>query len=109
MIQPHDLAVDRPMVIHNDVITTTTKVWDILVAGKNGDLDLVKKMAGECPELIYAQYNYTPPIHFAVREGHVELVNYLLRYGAHDPSYRIYPFRENLQVMAKDRGYTAIE
>jgi ankyrin repeat protein len=31
---------------------------------------------------------YTP-IHFAVREGHVELVKYLLDNGAHDPNYKI--------------------
>ncbi len=49
-------------------------------------------MVDECPELIYAQYNYHPPIHFAVREGHLDLVRYLLRNGAHAPDYRSYPF-----------------
>jgi ankyrin repeat protein len=69
----------------------------------------VKKMVNECPELIYAQYNYTPPIHFAVREGHTELVKYLLDNGAHDPSYKTYPFRDSLTTIAEDRGYYKIE
>jgi ankyrin repeat protein len=62
----------------------------------------------ECPELIFSQYNYTPPIHFAVREGHVELVKYLLDSGAHDPSYKIYPFNDTLQTIAQDRDHSEI-
>jgi ankyrin repeat protein len=96
------------MEIANGVMSTTTKVWDILVASRNGNLDLVKKMVEECPELIYAQYNYTPPIHFAVREGHIALVEYLLAQGAHSPDYKIYPFQDTLQTIAQDRGYTEI-
>jgi len=105
MLRPHELTANLPMVITDGAISTTGKVWDILVASKNGDLDTVKKLAGECSALIYAQYNYTPPIHFAVREGHVDLVKYLLNNGAHDPAYKIYPFLDTLQVIAGDRGY----
>jgi len=97
------------MELANGVVSTTTKVWDILVASKKGDLPAINKMAAECPELLYAQYNYTPPIHFAVREGHVELVRYLLNNGAHDPGYKIYPFLDSLQTIAHDRGYHEIE
>lgn len=104
MIQPHELKSDLPMTVGNGVVSTTTKVWNILVASSNGDVDGVKRMSDECPELIYAQYNYAPPIHFAVREEHVELVKFLLRNGAHDPDYKIYPFKESLQVIAQDRG-----
>ena len=96
------------MEIHNGVISSTTAVWDILVASYNGDLKAVKQMVAACPELIYAQYNYTPPIHFAVREGHTDLVAYLLSEGAHDPAYRTYPFLESLLTVAQDRGYNEI-
>jgi ankyrin repeat protein len=65
-------------------------------------------MVNECPELIYAQYNYTPPIHFAVREGHLDLVKYLLDHGAYDPAYKIYPFLDSLLIMAQDRGYNDV-
>ena len=109
MIQPIELKSDLPMKLSNDVVSTTTKVWNILVASKRGDLETVKKLGNECHELLFAQYNYTPPIHFAVREGHVELVKYLLEQGAHDPRYKIYPFQESLQTIANDRGYNDIE
>ncbi len=108
MIQPGEMKLNLPMEISNGVISTTTKVWDILVASKNGDLKTVKKTLEECPELIYAQYNYTPPIHFAVREGHLSLVKYLLDNGAHDPDYKIYPFLDSLKTIAQDRGHNDI-
>jgi ankyrin repeat protein len=109
MIQPFELQKELPMKLSNNVVSATTKVWEILVACKSGDLETVKKLGNECHELLYAQYNYTPPIHFAVREGHIELVKYLLDNGAHDPSYKIYPFLDSLQTIANDRDYYEIE
>lgn len=109
MIQPIELKLELPMKLSNNVVSTTTKVWNILVASENGDLETVKTLGNECPELLYAQYNYAPPIHFAVREGHIDLVKYLLDNGAHDPAYKIYPFLDSLQTIANDRGYNEIE
>lgn len=109
MLQPVELQFDLPMQLSNGVVSTTTKVWEILVASKNGDLETVKTLGNDCPELLYAQYNYTPPIHFATREGHVDLVKYLLDNGAHDPAYKTYPFLDSLQTIANDRGYNVIE
>jgi len=108
MIKPNELKQDLPMSLSGGVLSTTTKVWDILMASHAGNLELVMQMAADCPELLYAQYNYTPPIHFAVREGHIDLVNYLLEQGAHDPTYRIYPFLDTLQTLALDRGFDEI-
>src|SRR2546430_222775 len=71
MIQPNELKLNLPMELSNGVISTTAKVWDTLVASYEGNIEKVKNMVGERPELIYAQYNYTPLIHFAVREGHL--------------------------------------
>lgn len=96
------------MKVANEVWSTTTDVWNILLASYEGNLQRVKELIAICPELIYAQYNYTPPIHFAVREGHVDLVNYLLNEGAFDPGYRIYPFSDPLLTIAKDREYSII-
>jgi ankyrin repeat protein len=109
MIQPPELKLDLPVKLSNDVISTTKDVWDILWASVHGDLSGVKGMVDKCPELAYAQFNYTPPIHFAVREGHTELVEYLLDNGAHDPSYKTYPFLDKLSTVAHDRGYDEIE
>jgi len=97
------------MEVGHGAISTTTKVWEMLSASAIGDLDKVKELSDECPGLIYAQYNYAPPIHFAVREGHIDLVKFLLSQGAHDPSYQFYPFKESLQVVGEDRGYHEIK
>ena len=108
MIQPPELKKELPVELSNGVISTTTQVWNILVASKNGDTNTVKQLVEECHELIYAQYNYSPPIHFAVREGHIDLVKYLLDNGAHDSAYKIYPFQESLQTIAQDRAHHEI-
>ncbi|QEC76811.1 ankyrin repeat domain-containing protein [Mucilaginibacter ginsenosidivorax] len=107
MIQPYEMSLGLPMEVANKVISTTDKVWQILTASREGNLEAVKRLVDECPELIYAQYNYTPPIHFAAREGHTELVRYLLKQGAHDSNYKTYPFLERLELMA-DRGHDEI-
>lgn len=108
MIQPNELRLDLQMELCNGVMSTTSKVWQVLAASKSGDTESVARLVAECPELIYAQYNYTPPIHFAAREGHIELVRYLLANGAHDPDYKIYPFQETLQTIAGDRDRAEI-
>jgi uncharacterized protein len=108
MIEPVEMKLDLPVTLANGVRSTTKKVWNMLVASRKGDLEKVKMLASDCPELIYAQYNYAPPIHFAVREGHVELVRYLLENGAHDPTYKIYPFLDPLLTIAEDRDHEKI-
>lgn len=93
MIRPADLKDDD--------------VWSMLRASRDGDLTQMKELASRRPELIRCTYNYTPPIHFAVREGHLEVVRYLLEQGA-DPAYRTYPFQDSLLTLAQDRGYYEI-
>src|SRR6187200_1695325 len=108
MIQPHEMKLNLPMKLSGEIVSSTTKVWNILVASRNGNLEEVKHLVNGCPELVYAQYNYTPPIHFAVREGHLSLVKYLLDRGALDPEYITYPFKETLLTVAQDRDYNEI-
>ena len=82
-------------------------VWCMLRASWEGDLERVKALASRRPALIRREYNYTPPIHFAVREGHPELVRYLLDQGA-DPTHSTYPFRDSLLTMARDHEHDEI-
>ena len=53
-----------------------------------GDLVRAQELMAQRPELATCQYNYTPPLHFAVREGHLALVKVLVDRGAYDPGYK---------------------
>ncbi len=64
----------------------------------------VKRLVNRVPSLATVEYNYTPPIHFAVREGHLPIAELLLDHGT-DPAYRSYPFQESLLTFAEDRGH----
>ncbi|OCX51808.1 hypothetical protein BEL04_17505 [Mucilaginibacter sp. PPCGB 2223] len=108
MIQPPELRLHLPKEVGGKQIATTTEVWQILQAAHDGDLEKIRELSEDCHGLLYAQYNYAPPIHFAVREGHTEVVRYLLAEGAHDPDYHFYPFQETMQTVARDRGYHEI-
>src|SRR5262249_12514782 len=93
MIHPNDLKDDD--------------VWSMLSASAAGDLDQVKALVALRPELVRCEYNYTPPIHFAVREGHLDVVRFLLDQGA-DLNYRTYAFQDTLVTMAQDREHHEI-
>jgi len=108
MIQPFVLKKNYPVEVGSGKISVTTRVWQILKASALGDTATVKSMVEEEPPLAYAQYNYMPPVHLAVREGHNALVGFLLERGAYDPTYRSYPFLESLPVLAAERGHYQI-
>lgn len=104
MIQPVEMRQTLPMTLHGGASSTTTDVWDMLRASRDGDLDRVTQLIAGRPALSTCQYNYTPPLHFAVREGHLALVQLLVDRGAFDPGYKTYPFGDSLPTMARDRG-----
>ncbi|HTE23320.1 ankyrin repeat domain-containing protein [Flavitalea sp.] len=108
MVQPNELKSGFPIEIPGNKKIPATRVWELLWATYKGNLEVVRNFISEEPNLAYAQYNYMPPIHLAVREGHLELVSYLLSLGAYDPSYRNYRFRDSLEVIAEDSGYVPI-
>jgi hypothetical protein len=108
MIQPVELKQTLPIELRNGVYSTTTEIWNTLVASREGNVAGVKQLVSGCSELSRCEYNYTPPLHFAVREGHLELVRSLLEVGALDPSYRTYPYLDTLLGMARDREHREI-
>jgi hypothetical protein len=85
----------RPMELHDGVVSTTTDVWNMLVANRDGDLDRVKELAQKCAALLTRQSDYTTPLHFAVREAHLDLVQHLVQRGALDSTYLTHPFRDS--------------
>ncbi|MBI4663249.1 MAG: ankyrin repeat domain-containing protein [Verrucomicrobia bacterium] len=108
MIKLAEMKESRPMELHDGVVSTTTDVWDMLSACRDGDLSRVREFIHRCPALGTCQYDYTTPLHFAVREGRIEVVRYLVEQGAIDPGYRTHPFLEPLLVFAEDRGVREI-
>jgi ankyrin repeat protein len=81
-------------------------VWNALTASDDGDVDALRRLVQRDPRLSRAEYWYTPAIHFAVREGHLETVQLLLDAGA-DPEWNGL-YDGSLIVMAHDRGHDDI-
>jgi len=82
------------------------EVWATLVAAASGDVATLRTLIQANPELAREGYFYTPAIHFAVREGHLEATRLLLDAGA-DPEQNGH-FDGSLVEMARDRGHAAI-
>jgi ankyrin repeat protein len=91
MIKPFDL----------DDIT-----WEVLTAANSGDAPAMRRLLAEDPDRSRNGYFYTPPIHFAVREGHIEIVQMLLDAGA-DSEWNGH-YGSSLIDMARERGYDEV-
>jgi len=101
-IRPIELTTTDPVELPDGGFAPADDVWGIFTATCDGNLARVTQLVARYPGLARYEYNYTPPIHFAVREGHAPLVRFYLDRGA-DASYRSYPFGESLVTMADDR------
>ncbi|MBI4418743.1 MAG: ankyrin repeat domain-containing protein [Ignavibacteriales bacterium] len=108
MVRPNEMEKTLPIELHGGVVSTSTDVWSMLIACHDGDLDRVKELLGICPALLTCQYDYTAPLHFAVREGHLDIVRFLVSCRALDPTYLVHPFRDSLLTIAQDRGHVEI-
>lgn len=82
------------------------RVWETITAAASGDASGLRRLLANDPELSREGYFYTPPIHFAVREGNLEVVRLLLEAGA-DPEWNGY-YGIDLVAMARERGHEAI-
>src|SRR5262245_24154989 len=82
------------------------EIWETLVASSQGDVVSLRRLIDKNPVLSRAEFWYTPAIHFAVREGHIDAVRLLLDAGADPESNGLYD--GSVIDMAKDRGHAAI-
>lgn len=80
--------------------------WEVIVAAAAGDAPALRRLLDRDPMLSRRGYYYTPPIHFAVREGHAEIAQMLLDAGA-DSEWNGY-YGESLIGMARERGHEAV-
>ena len=81
-------------------------IWEMLCAAIAGDVEQIRRLLKRDPNLVRAEYWYTRPIHFAVREGHLEAVKTLIAAGA-DPTFIRYG-GEDLTIVARDRGHEEV-
>ena len=95
MIMPRELESDKG-----------SAIWDTITAAATGDTPALERLLERDPSLSRAGYFYTPPIHFAVRAGHLEAVRLLLEAGA-DPEWNGY-HDGSLIEMARDRGHGSV-
>jgi ankyrin repeat protein len=91
VIRPHDI---RP------------EVWEPLSAAATGDAERLRALLARDPDLAREGYWYTPPLHFAVREGHLAAVRVLLDGGADPAAVGVHG--DDLVTTARDRGYEDI-
>jgi hypothetical protein len=92
LIRPVELRPGQLIELPGGSRAPSDDVYAMFVASRAGDLARVRQLMAQSLGLATVEYNDTP-VHFAVREGHAELVRLLLGAGA-DPAYRSYPFQE---------------
>jgi ankyrin repeat protein len=75
--------------------------WDLISAAIRDDEDTLGGHLLKHPDCARLEFWYTPPIHFAVREGNLAATRVL---------WQAYPFEEvsELVTMAEDRGHTSV-
>lgn len=85
LIRPVELTSGRTWALPDGTMASTDDVFAMFVTAREGDLATVRQLVTRAPALAVVEYNYTPPIHFAVREGHRAIAEFLLDRGA-DPN-----------------------
>src|SRR4030095_11703263 len=116
MLKPVEFQTIKRTTLPNGATVSNADVWEMLHAARDGDLDRIKELVSQEPGLVACEFNYTPPIHFAVREGHLDVTLFLLGHvmgpqingGADPSSYRTCPFGDTLLTMARDRNHTKV-
>lgn len=106
-LRPLELGDGRVVRLRDGGTAPASAAWDMFLAAHRGDLAGVASLEERHAGLCLYEYNYTPPLHFAAREGHAPVVVFLLDRGA-DATYRSYPFLDDLWTLASERDHAAV-
>ena len=101
LIRPFELVLDEPDWTGR---WRGESIWQVLNAARDGDIGKLRAMLADDPTLANAEFWYTPPLHFAVREGHLDAVRLLLEAGA-DIFHRSLYAQETLLEIAQQRDH----
>ena len=104
LIRPNELQSEKPDWTGQ---FAGQDIWDVLTAARDGDADRLRSLVNRVPNIVAAEYWYTPPLHFAVREGHAAATRMLLDAGA-DISHRTLYGGETLLQVATERGHEEV-
>ncbi len=88
---------------------TGVDVWEMLCACRVGDLERVKNLLTKDRTLVECTHAYRTPLHFAVRENHVDVAALLLEHGANAAGTSDGKFHSSPLDIARDRGYTQMQ
>ena len=82
------------------------ELWRLFCASANGDLATVRQIIRDTPESLNSFVWYESPLHYAVRENHIEVARELLAAGL-NPAYSNFTYSswQSLLPIAKDRGF----
>ena len=107
LLQPEDMKTEHYQ--YGIEAVDGHQAWALFCASGAGDLARVSALLDRDPRLVNAQYWYQFPIHMAVREGHAEVVQFLLQAGA-DPGQSRYTYNswDKLLAVAEERGYRGV-
>lgn len=78
-------------------------VWQMICSSITGNLHSIKQLLKQDPSLIHCSYQDYPPVYFAIRENHPQLVEFFLK---HNPRPGSHPGR--LPIIASERGNHAM-
>jgi len=77
-------------------------IWEFFMACHDGNLDMVLALSRQYPLLIHAGIHYHQPLHFALRENHLDVAKHLLDLGA-DPFSNGFTYGD-LRVLLEERN-----
>ena len=103
MIKPNVLESELP---YGPWSCRGRDIWEAISAAASGDAPALARLLARDPNLYRAEYWYTRPIHFAVREGHLEATKILLDADKGPAATTV--SGEDLVTVARDRGHEAV-